>query len=234
MFHRRYQAKITGAISCFDRILFRGHLPLGWPDAMERFIARRGLPIKDFAPFVSRQSERIKDHAKAMAHRTGRPYIHPSSPIRKEEQAQAIALGDRITKGLVCILAVVEARRSFKMAYGHRRPKIVSARRKCLCLCFYFVDPQFGFLQVRITSWYPFTVHPQRPCDGDCHHAPASPTLPAAPHPPSCLRSKNVCVKRAELRPKRAQPSRLKRIAPIIGPFYLGCHIELPPPHLIS
>jgi len=153
-----HQAAITGTISCFDRILFKGHLPLGWSDAMEGFISRQGLRIKDFGRFVSIQSERIKQHAKDMADRTGRPYIYLSGPVRKEERARAIAQRDKITEGLVCILAAVEGCQSFKIAYGHRRPKIVPARRKCLCLYFYFVDREFGFLHVRIATWFPFTV----------------------------------------------------------------------------
>jgi hypothetical protein len=52
----KHQAKVTGTISCFDRILFKGHLPLGWADAMERFMARQGLRLKDFGGFVIRQS----------------------------------------------------------------------------------------------------------------------------------------------------------------------------------
>ena len=28
-FIEKHQAQITGTISCFDRILFKGHLPLG-------------------------------------------------------------------------------------------------------------------------------------------------------------------------------------------------------------
>lgn len=154
----KHQAKITGTISCFDRILFKGHLPLGWPEAMEQFIARQGLRIKDFGGFVARQSELIKQHAKAMADRTARPYIYLTGPIRKDERARAIAERDQITEGLVCILAAVEACQSFKMAHGHRRPKIVSARRKCLCFYFYFVDRELGFMHVRIASWFPFTT----------------------------------------------------------------------------
>lgn len=157
-FVEKHQAQIAGTISCFDRILFKGHLPLGWADAMERFISRQGLRIKDFAAFVSRHSERIKQHAKAMAERAGRPYIHLNGPVRKENIARSIAQRDRITEGLVCILAAVEACHSFKLAYGKGRPRLVSARRKCLCLYFYYVDREFGFMHVRITSWFPFMV----------------------------------------------------------------------------
>jgi hypothetical protein len=157
-FVEKHQAHVTSTISCFDRILFKGHLPLGWPDAMERFISRQGLRIKDFGAFVSRHSERIKQHARAMAEQAGRPYIHLNSPVRKENIAQSIAQRDRITEGLVCILAAVEACHSFKLAYGKGKPRLVSARRKCLCLYFYFVDREFGFMHVRITSWFPFMV----------------------------------------------------------------------------
>ena len=157
-FVKKHQAQITGTISCFDRILFKGHLPLGWADAMEGFISRQGLRIKDFGRFVSRHSEQIKQHARAMAEQAQRPYIHLDGPARKENIAQSIAHRDRITDGLVCILAAVEACHSFKLAYGKGKPRLVSARRKCLCLYFYFVDREFGFLHVRITSWFPFMI----------------------------------------------------------------------------
>lgn len=157
-FVNKHQTGITGTISCFDRVLFKGHLPLGWADAMEKFISRQGLRIKDFAAFVSRHSESIKQHARAMAEQAGRPYIHLNGPVRKESMAQSIAQRDRIAEGLVCILAAVEACHSFKMAYGEGRPRLVSARRKCLCLYFYFVDREFGFMHVRITSWFPFMI----------------------------------------------------------------------------
>ena len=53
----KHQARITGTLSCFDRLLFKGHLPLGWPDALERFIACQGLRIKDSKRIVTQASE---------------------------------------------------------------------------------------------------------------------------------------------------------------------------------
>lgn len=157
-FTTKHQARITGTISCFDRILFKGHLPLGWPDAMERFISRQGLRLKDFGGFVNRSSERIKQHAKDMAERAGRPYLYLDGPVRKEDRVRAMLRRDPVTQGLVCILAAVEACQSFKLAYGEGRPQIVPARRKCLCLYFYFVDREFGLLHVRLATWFPFPV----------------------------------------------------------------------------
>ena len=34
-FVEKYNDRITGVISCFDRMLFKGYLPIGWSDAME-------------------------------------------------------------------------------------------------------------------------------------------------------------------------------------------------------
>jgi hypothetical protein len=157
-FIAKHQDCITGTISCFDRILFKGHLPLGWADAMERFLALQGLRLKEFGAFVNEQSGRIKQHAKAMAERTGRPYIYLNGPIRKEERVKALLRRDPVTDGLICILAAVEACQSFKLAYGAKRPRLVSARRKCLCLYYYFMDRQFGLMHVRIATWFPFPV----------------------------------------------------------------------------
>lgn len=157
-FITKHRDQITGTISCFDRVLFKGHLPLSWSDAMERFIARQGLRIKDFGGFVNRCSQRIKQHAQDLAQHTGRPYLHLSGPVRKEDRVQTLLRDHPVQEGLVCILAAVEACTSFKLAYGQGRPRVVPARRKCLCLYFYFLDRQFGLMHVRLATWFPFTV----------------------------------------------------------------------------
>lgn len=154
----KHTRKITGTIACFDRILFKGYLPISWAESMERFMYGQGLLLKDFKRFVSRHSESIKGHAKAMTEKSGRPYIHINGPIRKEDKARQIAIRDGITEGLICVLAAVEACQSFKLVYGKDRPHLVSARRKCLCLYFYFLDREFGFMHVRIPTWFPFTI----------------------------------------------------------------------------
>lgn len=157
-FIARQREKISGTLSCFDRILFKGHLPLGWPGAMEGLLAGQGLLIKDFGRFVNQHSQRIKEHARETAERCGRPYIHLNGPVRKEDYARAIAQREKITDGLVCVLAAVEACSSFKLAYGEGRPHLVRARRKCLCIYYYYVDREFGFMHVRITTWFPCMI----------------------------------------------------------------------------
>ena len=116
-FIRQYSEKINGVLSCFDRVLFKGYLPLGWGDAMEGFLAKQGLRIKDFGQFVQRQSQRIADHAERLAKRSKRQYLYLNGPHRKEALAKDIARSEGITQGLVCVMRVVEPCLSFKMIW---------------------------------------------------------------------------------------------------------------------
>jgi len=154
----KHRDKITGMISCFDRILFKGYLPISSPESMEGFLNRQGVLFKDFKGFASLCSDGIKEHAVALAGKAGRPFIYLTSPIRKEERAHEIAQRDGITQGLVCVFSIVEACQSFKLKYGEGRPRLVASTPRCLCLYFYYVDREFGFMHLRIQTWFPFTV----------------------------------------------------------------------------
>ena len=108
-FIEKHEDKIVGVLECFDRILLKGYLPFATGRALEAFLDRHGILYKDFKRFVLRQSELVKDHARAMAQRHGRPFepIHPRE--RKEDRARRIAQRDGITSGLVCVFTAVEA-----------------------------------------------------------------------------------------------------------------------------
>jgi hypothetical protein len=41
-FVAKHAAAKTGTLSCFDRVLFKGHLPLGYMRAMEEFPSEQG------------------------------------------------------------------------------------------------------------------------------------------------------------------------------------------------
>ena len=154
----KHQDKITGTISCFDRILFKGYLPISSPEGMESFLNRQGVLFKDFKRFASGCSDALKDHAVALARKAGRPYIYLNSPVRKEDRARQIAERDGITRGLICVFSTVESCQSFKLKYGEGKPRLTASAPRCLCLYFYFVDREFGFMHLRLQTWFPFTV----------------------------------------------------------------------------
>jgi len=157
-FLAKHAATTTGTLACFDRLLFKGHLPLGYPHAMEVHLTLRKVLLKDWKPDVLQQAERLKAHAHAAAEQAGRPYEYLESPVRKDERARAIAARDRVTDGLVGVFGTIAPCRSFRLAYGQGRPTIRPAWRKCLFLYFYFLDRELGFCHARVQTWFPFTM----------------------------------------------------------------------------
>lgn len=157
-FIMKNQDKITGVISCFDRLLFKGYLPISHPEGIEAFLNRKDVLLKEFKAFASGCSESLKLEAIEQARKAGHPFRYLNSPIRKEEEARAIAQRDGITEGLVGIFSIVEACQSFNLKYGEGRPRLTASSPRCLCLYFYYLDREFGLMHIRLQTWFPFTV----------------------------------------------------------------------------
>ena len=98
-FIRKHDDHIHGVLSCFDRMLFRGYLPImsGW--AMAQFLDGFDVNRSSLKPFLLQNSERVKDHAIAMAKKYERPFQYLSSAIRKEDNARELAEHDGIEEG---------------------------------------------------------------------------------------------------------------------------------------
>jgi len=150
--------KIIGVLSCFDRVVFRGHLPVSNSKFLQRFLDHNGVLYKDFAKYVVEKADRVVEHAKAFAARARRPYVYLPGYIRKEDRARFIAERDNVRSGLICVFAVLESCQSFVLRSGEGRPRLESARRKCLFLYFYFLDRDFGLMHVRLQTWFPFQI----------------------------------------------------------------------------
>jgi hypothetical protein len=161
-FLERHKSRITGVLTGFDRILFRGTLrSISYRDGLERALQHHGVLYKDFGQFAQGLSQRVKDRVARVAEQSGRPYIYlESSTQSRETIAQQIAKRDRITEGLVYILGCVEPCQSFSIRRDAetKRLKLVPAKRKCLHYYFYSIDREFGLIHVRLESWLPFSI----------------------------------------------------------------------------
>lgn len=157
-FLKKHEASITGTISVFDRLIFKGYLPMTYPDAAEKFFASRGILLKGFKDFTKTQTEALKIHAQQIAQKARRPYEYLNGYVRKEEYVRKIAQRDGITEGLICVLAVNEENRSFALRYGEGRPRLKKSSPRCLTLYFYYLDRHFGFMHVRLSTWMPFSI----------------------------------------------------------------------------
>ena len=70
-FVHKYEDRIDGVLSCFDRVLFRGYLPImsGW--SMAQFLKAHEIGSGDLKAFLLANAERVKAHAQAMAEKDG-------------------------------------------------------------------------------------------------------------------------------------------------------------------
>src|SRR5207249_6044194 len=62
-FIRKYEARIHGVLSCFDRVIFRGYLPImsGW--AMAELLYQLNQKSSSLRAFLLENSQRVKNHA---------------------------------------------------------------------------------------------------------------------------------------------------------------------------
>ena len=161
-FVSRYRSLITGVLSGFDRLVFRGHLlPFMRKGGMFFFLEAAGVRLLDFRSFVRDTTERLKQASLAEAHRLERPVEYLESPkVSKEDLARKLLAEHPIDEGLICVLKAVEPCQTFEY-HRSQNPEERGLRlqpSKCLHLYKYFLHPRFGFMNARIQTWFPFNV----------------------------------------------------------------------------
>jgi hypothetical protein len=161
-FVSRFRSQVTGVLSGFDRLVFRGSLiPLIRPRGMYSFLTRAKVRLLDFKSFVVKTSEDVKEATLAEARKRGRPIRYlQSSRISKEDLARTLLAEDPIDKGLVCAMTIVEPCMSFEYHRSQDRAErgLKLKPKKCLHVYKYFLHPIFGFINARIQTWFPFSI----------------------------------------------------------------------------
>jgi hypothetical protein len=159
-FVSKFTLLIVAVLSCFDRVLFKGHLALAAPCELEYFVdrvlkVRRTDFMKTLAP---QYSDCLVTHAQNWARKAKRTYVYRTGDFRKDEWAQSIVREQGIVEGLVGVLCTLETCPSFALIPGPERPQFVSRPRQQRVLYYYFLDSQFGLIHVRLQTWLPFTI----------------------------------------------------------------------------
>ena len=96
-------------LSCFDRVVFKGYLPFhneGYLNSWVDYTLR--LRRTDFIKQLDQKSQKLVDHAKALAEKAGRPYEYRQGWFRKERFIQDVARRDDVSEGLIAVLCVQE------------------------------------------------------------------------------------------------------------------------------
>ena len=158
-FFTKFSTLIAWCLSCFDRVLFKGHLPISRVDEFTRFVdyvlkLRRADFLKSTGP---KWSKRLVEHSKQFAHKTNRPWEYFTREVDKDAWAKKQLQNSPVAAGLVGILCVMEACPSFKLAYAEGRPSFVCRKVPQRVLYYYFLDKDLGLMHVRLQTWAPFT-----------------------------------------------------------------------------
>jgi hypothetical protein len=155
----KFASVISWVLSCFDRVIFKGHLPISRAADFERFVDYR-LKIRrtDFVKVLGPQwSARLVEHSKQFAQKYGRPWEYYPGHIDKDAWAKEQLARSPVPHGLVGVLCVMEACPTFKLASGKGRPGFVSRKVPQRVLYYYFLDQELGLVHVRLQTWAPFT-----------------------------------------------------------------------------
>jgi hypothetical protein len=162
-FIQQHAAQIRGVLSGFDRLRFRGTLRwLAYTQGMQSFLNCSHVLLKDFKSYVQGMTDRVRTATERLVKAAGRPlHFLDSSRISKEERARQIAQRDDIQEGLICVFSAVEPCFSYEVRRDaqRRRLELCGRTQKCLHYYFYLQHPQFGFMHLRLQTWFPLTIH---------------------------------------------------------------------------
>ncbi len=79
-FVAKHEQSVRGVLSCFDRVLFRGYVPLMSGYAMAEFLQLKQVHRRSLKPFLLAQAARVKQHALAMAAEAQPPHTSQVDP----------------------------------------------------------------------------------------------------------------------------------------------------------
>ena len=126
----RFVAKFTdligGVLSCFDRVIFKGYLPITNGPALEGFVDHV-LKIRriDFMAFAEEQAKTLVDLAKRLAQEAGTEYHYLQGARRKDKLVDKLLRQRPISEGLICVLCCMECCPSFKLIFDSIQPQHV-------------------------------------------------------------------------------------------------------------
>lgn len=157
----QFQDKINGSFSFFDRIIIKGHIRQFFsPSGKRHFLSEHNVLLKDFSAFAEQVTGQVISHVETLSQSQDRPLIYlPSAQDSKEETALAVLQDCPVKDGLICTISVVEPCQTLQpKKKDNGLLELVTVNRKCKYFYLYFLDRHFGFMHVKLQTWFPFLI----------------------------------------------------------------------------
>ena len=156
------QEKIKGVLSTFDRIIIKGYsLQLSNVNQMGYFLSHNNVLLKDFGEYAEKVTKSLCEHIENIAKVNNRPYqFLYGNDIDKGELARKILEENPIQDGLIGIFSNIEVCSTMNVIKNGKTKKLELkwGPRKCKYYYLYYFDKDFGFMHIKIQSWFPFLV----------------------------------------------------------------------------
>jgi hypothetical protein len=160
-FLQRFALLVAGVLQGFDRLVFKGRLcPLYWPDGMNCLLRANHVRRRDFQYYAADVTSKVLAASQVSQARAQNRFRYlKSGKIDKEAVAREFAPAPGGRSGLVCVLQCVEPCWTFdKKTTPDGTLTIQGEPGRCSHLYHYYVHPQFGWLYVRLQTWFPFEI----------------------------------------------------------------------------
>jgi hypothetical protein len=160
-FLERFALLVAGVLSGFDRLVFKGKLcALYAPECMNWLLSANHVSHKEFKQYAKEVTARvINASAVTQAKAQDRYRYLNSSKIDKEQAARQFVSARGRKPGLVCVLGCVEPCWTFDWVTERNGVSTIRGEPgKCMHLYHYYQHPTFGWLYVRLQTWFPFEI----------------------------------------------------------------------------
>jgi hypothetical protein len=158
----RFASLVKGSISGFDRVVFKGFIiPLMTAQGAMSFCRANGILNKQYKNWMMKQSRHIVDSAEQYGKANCGQGITPIPTwrIRKEQVAHERQQAEQIQNGLIGVWSCLESASSYRAAFSKAGyPQLKNYFTRCKHLYFYFDHPEYGFMNIRLQTWFPYHI----------------------------------------------------------------------------
>lgn len=154
--------KINGILETFDRMIINGYiLQLQSPRQFLFYLISNNIKLTDFAQFAETKTKSLCEHIEKFIKDNNAELQYLScASTNKDELARAKFEKVPNKTGLIAAFSTVELCRTMTVAPNRsiKKLEVVSKSTKCKHYYLYFNDEEFGWMFLRIQTWFPFNI----------------------------------------------------------------------------